>query len=245
MKINRVSIAGPDNKTEILKLALLQKKYPFVEWGILLSGFKAGTNRYPDAEWLYSLMVVNESVPLNLSGHICGKWMRDILAGHWTIFQHHLMLAGHFNRWQFNCHGNTSALKRPECLSCLKKVFYSNGTFTDKLPDPAFIFPWNGGDHDYLDVIKEQGISANLLFDISGGKGIKLGKAAKWPKAIGYTGYAGGLNPDDIEEQIAAIDPVIGDQVVWLDLESGVRTDNEFDLEKVEQFLKIAQKWVV
>ena len=31
---------------------------------------------------------------------------------------------------------------------------------------------------------------------------------------------------------------------VWIDLESGARTDNEFDLVKVEKILEVASKYV-
>jgi hypothetical protein len=47
MKIDRVTITGADNNNTHEELLELQKKYPFVEWGILYSQKKAGENRYP------------------------------------------------------------------------------------------------------------------------------------------------------------------------------------------------------
>jgi hypothetical protein len=48
VKIDKVTITGADNNTPISDLFVLQKQFPFVEWAILLSQSKAGTDRYPD-----------------------------------------------------------------------------------------------------------------------------------------------------------------------------------------------------
>jgi phosphoribosylanthranilate isomerase len=65
--------------------------------------------------------------------------------------------------------------------------------------------------------------TVDWLFDRSGGL---------WPPHPGgdrLVGYAGGIGPDnvaDVLEQIGATGPY------WIDMESGVRTDDRFDLGK-------------
>jgi len=75
MNINRVTITGADDKTDINKLSVLAYKYPFVEWGILFSGTKEGTPRYPSNSWILDV----ESMDLPLSAHFCGQYSREIL----------------------------------------------------------------------------------------------------------------------------------------------------------------------
>lgn len=79
---------------------------------------------------------------------------------------------------------------------------------------------------------EHQGI--DWLFDQSGGKGKTPGE---WPPYPGrFVGYAGGITPDNVLATIAAIDAT---GPYWLDMESGVRTDDWFDLEKVEKVCEL------
>jgi hypothetical protein len=67
------------------------------------------------------------------------------------------------------------------------------------------------------------------LFDQSGGRGVV---PAAWPAHPGeerLVGYAGGIGPENVLDVLAAID---ADGPYWIDMESGVRTDDRFDLEK-------------
>jgi phosphoribosylanthranilate isomerase len=61
-----------------------------------------------------------------------------------------------------------------------------------------------------------------------------------------YHGYAGGLGPDNLAHEIPRIAKAAGDARVWLDMESGVRSNNDkqFDLDKVLQCLEIAKPFV-
>lgn len=75
--LDRVTFTGIDNLTDVNKLISLSKKYPFVEFGCLIS--KTNTNwdiinRYP------SLIILNnlKNSNVNLSLHICGIYARNI-----------------------------------------------------------------------------------------------------------------------------------------------------------------------
>lgn len=67
----------------------------------------------------------------------------------------------------------------------------------------------------------------NILYDCSGGKGIQ---PSKWPSdhSDKLVGYAGGINTDNVKEILGQIDA----NDFWIDIESGVRTANLFDIEK-------------
>ena len=75
MKINKVTITGADDKTDIDKLIRLTDKYPFVEWGILFSSGREGTQRYPSHEWIKQIVETD----LPLSAHFCGWWAKQVL----------------------------------------------------------------------------------------------------------------------------------------------------------------------
>ena len=78
-----------------------------------------------------------------------------------------------------------------------------------------------------------------VLFDGSAGEGIAPGE---WPKPLaGHAcGYAGGLNPDNMQKNLDAISRATPDTYsTWVDQETGARTDNKFDLTKVERVLEI------
>jgi hypothetical protein len=70
--------------------------------------------------------------------------------------------------------------------------------------------------------------SVDWLFDQSGGRGVV---PAAWPRHRGnhLVGYAGGINPDNVLDVVMGINSV---GPYWLDMESGVRTDNKLDVDK-------------
>jgi len=78
-----------------------------------------------------------------------------------------------------------------------------------------------------------------VLFDESAGRGIS---PDSWdaPLAGHFCGYAGGMNPDNVARNIDIISKVAAGQTTWIDMETGVRTNDHFDLGKVRRVLDIA-----
>ena len=98
-------------------------------------------------------------------------------------------------------------------------------------------------DKDHLDIYLET-LKKNALFDhnysalldASGGRGINTGiDILHTSKKIGY---AGGFNPDNVEEKLSYLLENV-DGPFWIDMESGVRTDDWFDLNKVIKVMEI------
>lgn len=72
------------------------------------------------------------------------------------------------------------------------------------------------------------------VFDASGGRGIA---PAEWPRHPGFlVGYAGGLGPDTVS---AALEAIATDWPYWIDMESGVRSDDRFDLTKCRRVCEL------
>jgi hypothetical protein len=113
----------------------------------------------------------------------------------------------------------------------------------------AIVNLWQFGKHIERPVIMQhsralpfRAVPVQVLQDQSGGRG-EL--AAEWVepsplcvKAGGGIGYAGGLNPDNIAEQMPKIIKASNGQRFWIDCESGVRTDDWFDTAKAEAMIR-------
>jgi hypothetical protein len=249
--IDRVTITGADDSVDPNELAALSKRFPFVEWGILLSARAEGTNRFPSRKWIDRLSDlwwemlgdaerrnaagnINNDV-LTLSGHVCGRWVREICGGMWTVADSLGKSFDMFSRIQLNFHAEVHKLDRKKFIE---------GFDDERLYFRQFIFQLDDVNNDILDMAREADIDAVALFDTSGGIG-RLPE--KWPAARDfYCGYAGGLSPENLTIQLEAIEKVCGQGPIWIDVETHVRSDNDsqFDLDKVTKFLETAEPWV-
>lgn len=244
MKLDRVTITGADNSIPPHDLEQLSMRYPFVEWGILVSRSQEGGRRFPTSQWITILQdIVQYRTPMNLSLHVCGSWVRSLLLGR---FEMPITFYRAMQRVQLNFHA-----QREECNPIgFGNVLMSLGA------DRQFIFQIDGATgNEHFDAIYSENpnctVDAVPLFDISGGAGI-LPDA--WPKpewmetdsAFIYHGYAGGLGPDNLAQQIPLIAEAAGNCRIWIDMERRVRSedDQQFDLRKVERCLQIAEPFV-
>ena len=76
--LNRVTFTGVDDRTNVNDLVDLTKRFPFVEFGVLISkGYtnKGVVNRYPNTTIFKKL----KNNGLNLSCHLCGSVARNII----------------------------------------------------------------------------------------------------------------------------------------------------------------------
>jgi len=55
--ITKVTITGPDDSIDPSELISLNNKYPFVEWGILVSQKHFGANRFPSMEYITKALI--------------------------------------------------------------------------------------------------------------------------------------------------------------------------------------------
>lgn len=70
------------------------------------------------------------------------------------------------------------------------------------------------------------------LLDCSGGRGTQI---QEWPQytPAQFVGYAGGFRPGNVKEFLQKLHP--HHHGFWIDMETGVRTDDWFDIEKCRQ----------
>ena len=78
MKLTKVTFTGVDERTDVKRLVQLQKRFPFVEFGVLLSyDWQFNGNRFVDP----LIISVLRDRELSLSAHFCGQAALDVAAG--------------------------------------------------------------------------------------------------------------------------------------------------------------------
>ena len=227
MKISKVTITGADNNTHPADMQKLSDKYPFVEWGILFSKSSAGKDRYPSREKIEQF----EHLNVNLSAHFCGEYSRNVvLKGDIAEISHHFR----FKRVQLNFNFQNTV---PE-LPLLRRVMYT-------YPNREFILQYNQSNVPAINsFLNTPPRNVALLYDASGGRGTEIRTFS--PSFAQPTGYAGGITPDNVESICQTLSKMSnpGESPIWIDMESGVRTDNELDMDKVKKVLEITKNYV-
>lgn len=217
-----VTLTGLDNHTDVGALVRLQERYPFVEFGVLISSSLSNQNtnrRYPHLTLLKRL----RGAGLHLSCHVCGTAARAIVTD---------------NDWS-----EVEKLVGPQ-LELFQRIQLNIGPFRRFSRDIAFPPPWS-----YLLQLKR--FTACYEFyrekpnvfgfqDNSGGTGTY---SADWMNLDGrYFGYGGGLGPENCGEavrEIAAVHP--GD--FWIDMESSLRSGADWlDLNRCEAVLRTCEE---
>lgn len=105
-------------------------------------------------------------------------------------------------------------------------------------PDPFAARDYCRGWGDVTAIVQMRGAAfpavvedCDWLFDRSGGEGKEPDFWPRHPGGERLVGYAGGINPGNVR---AVIETIASTGPYWIDMESGVRTDDWLDLDKVE-----------
>lgn len=236
-RLKHITFTGIDEKTDIKILEEIQEEYPIAEFGVLTSyHWNENGNRYLNPELVKNL----SGHGLNLSLHICGSAAHDAAVGKWedideTIFPTPIGIEL-FKRVQLNLAGRKD---NPDY--CWIPLIIGQELIIQQrieLELPLYentIKKWKEVPFPHRDTI-------SALLDSSGGRGIDT-PLKVWPSS-GKIGYAGGFNPDNIEGKLSFLEKNVRCGEYWIDMESGVRTDDWFDLNKVVKVLEICNQIV-
>ncbi len=249
MRLDRVTITGADDQTPVSEMLKISEQFPFVEWGILSSESSNGDPRFPSNDWVDRLLTSAEG-RLKLSLHLCGRWVRQLLLGRNDLPGDGI--ARDFQRVQLNFHAEKTPCTPRDFFAALRSI-------DEQSIKRQWIFQHDGASgNDYMDSLLAEfwnttSVDTVALFDVSGGAGIV---PKDWPEPeyvdhqdidadrdhYGYHGYAGGLGPENVMDELARIrrvvDKVDRDCRIWIDMETHVRTDEVLDLAKVRAVLE-------
>jgi hypothetical protein len=217
-----VTFSGVDPTVSAADMAFLQKDFPKVEFGFLLSEKRQGQDpRYPAFDWLLSRSA-EFWAEFNCSAHLCGSaiFRRFLERDRWFLS----FLRHSFRRVQVNF----NYLDEPFDHELFNQA-------AAQLPNLQIITQYNKANNQvskHFDFLNHA-----LLFDESGGNGVEAGLF--WPTIPNkFCGYAGGLGPDNIAQQLVKISHAAGNDEYWIDMETGVRTDDKFDINKCHSVLQ-------
>lgn len=223
-RLTHVTFTGVDGRTDLDRLKAIAARYPFAEFGILMSkSTDLDQNRFPD---VIPILKGLDRSGVRLSAHLCGRLARDIVrTGEFGDFKRACGIRSDlFSRCQLNVAGvgiedPTRFLWFP---SMMKQVIVQQNSGEVFSEEKESLF-----DHfAYYNPL------CSLLVDDSGGRG-KRGRLRIANAPV--VGYAGGISPENVSEILGELLDSEKVRDFWIDMESGVRTDNWFDLDKVEE----------
>lgn len=208
MKPFRITFTGIDESTRPRELFSLLHADPRVELAILYSETRAGSARYPFPDWIdVTVSKVNALFPHRLALHLCGRTVKRLIGG--TV-PSDLPSLWKFARIQLN------GKFEEEHAEQLQRLIGEGLSF-------PIITQYDGNEqlHEQVNRRRHQ-----VLFDASGGRGVKR---KDWPKHMGdwVCGYAGGLGPDNLREELPRIAAAAGNHDYWIDMESSLRDDED------------------
>lgn len=224
MHLKYCSITGADDDVDIKDLSALAREYPFVEWAILLLPDLAGKARCPSYGWIARF--IRDYKGRHTAMHLCDQALLDFVANQREVME---LMAG-FWRIQLNLRfGDVEGKYDIKELIARVKENPACQFIVQYTPDKAHILPLFEGITNHA-----------LLFDASAGQGLS---PDAWPAPIKghFCGYAGGINPNNVIRNLELIARAVGDGETWIDMESGVRTDDQFDIGKARKILEAAK----
>ena len=230
MKLTRVTFTGIDKWTDLQRLSSLSQKYPYAEFGLLVSkDWKENGPRFPDPAIIWEIAKCWSHQPIPLSCHLCGQLAMQAAHGDFSFVESLTAkeLFSIFERIQLN-------VKADDLLDVLRRLPDTGKEIIVKMKSTAIC-------EKFLQGGSPKGMS--YLLDASGGRGI--GTTIEILNAPGiHVGYAGGIGPENIEEKLRFLLDYPTDDEFWIDMETRVRSEDKFDLDKVEQVLIVCDSLI-
>lgn len=205
-----IAFTGVDSADCLLGMKELARHYP-IEWGVLIDDAKVDDVLFANSELREELLAASG---LRYAAHVCGEQAGYIAN---SPEKAGLNLAG-FQRLQVNHSFSGSNLEQIE--NCVR--FGRTQTLRTML--------------QCLDNFPTD-TRLDWLYDTSFGTGKSPNRWPPLPHGGPLCGYSGGIRAENVREILSAISALRGSQY-FIDMESGVRTNGRFDLEKCEAVCK-------
>lgn len=220
-----IGFCGADNQTDIADMIRQHTQYPTIEWGILFHPDKVNTSRYPGEQWLSKLKdrKLKDST-LRLAGHLCGTYCSDVIKGNIEFIR----TLSHFDRFQVNAtKENGVTFDLPSAIAGLSSTITS-------CPNKEWILQYNDQTKELCQGVKHFP-NVSLLYDSSCGTGQIIDRFENvenhWK-----VGFAGGISDSNIRDILNRA--ILVKECEWIDMESGVRENDMFSIEKCERCMK-------
>lgn len=236
MKLKYVTLTGIDITTSQSDILMISSQRPYVEWGILISE-KNESERFMPITGVQSLLeaVRENEKRIKLSFHFCGKSVANVI----NMLPDYMELISLAHsvadlRIQLNFNHNSGKINVAQLLWFIKRIYPIN-----------VIVQINWNNRQLPSILSGIG-NANYLFDSSGGTGKLMQEIEKPLTSLDYRGniftplcgYAGGISIHNLFETLGRLGAVVPtDTLTWIDMESSIRTNGLFDIEKARIIL--------
>jgi phosphoribosylanthranilate isomerase len=229
--LDRLSLTGADDNTLLLDLANLSTEFSFIEWALLYSPYTEGKQRNPSQRWRQEFF--DMQLPGHNAIHLCGDLAFEQLLANQLPAE-----LEYADRMQLNINARKPSFTTSQVLDVYKRAMDIS---------PAVILQYHAGTASVITsfINSLQNVDrgrVHILMDDSRGRGQS---PDNWELPEGlehmFCGFAGGLGPSNIEQAIVTMEAHA--VPYWADMETGIRTDNEFDLHKVKQVVQAAAFW--
>lgn len=231
-KMKWVSLTGAEDSVDPVALAQLGKEHPHAEWALLYVQEREGQGRNPSQAWRERFLSEMESSGGRSALHLCARqsFERLLSEGVWDELKR-------YSRIQANLNSRGDFFDKDQAFKIWDALAGGTGGLIIQLHDA--VEPWAS------EWMQKRGLDplVTVLFDESKGRGKMPGVWRSKLEGIGC-GYAGGLGPENIAEQMPAIVAAAGAPGCWIDMETRLRTDGLFDLDKCRLVLESAAPWL-
>lgn len=189
-----------------------------VEIGILFSANPKERPRYPERNIILGMQSILAYHGFRRALHVCGSAARRMLL-EGTMFDI-------LNVERIQVNGRVSV----EELSAICRKYTKWEIITQHTRENSVLLDERWPNH-------------SVLVDASGGRGIS---PREWERPITdkRVGYAGGLGPDNIVEEVEKIRSVASENF-WIDMENKLRDENDlFSVEKANAVASLCKEWL-
>lgn len=233
-----VSFVGVDERTnlnDLLKVPNIRLD-EFNEFSILFSDSKSKQNhiRYPSYEFCKNFLEWGSSRAIHPSLHLCGSVIERYLKQEKNVME--LCEKAHRIQLNMNIRNFPSYEKLTTDLISVMTTHKHYIVLQENKTKRNFNL-------SFLKTIPKSLYSqVSLLHDGSGGFGREIAQIDP-PDPNFFTGYAGGINPDNVVKIVNLIENNNSKNLqYYIDMESGVRIDNIFSIEKCQQIIDNLKK---
>lgn len=222
-----ITFSGVDDNVNVADLELFSKRFSTIEWGVLYCPEKEGTARHPSAVWRTSFI---DHGFASSCLHLCGEQVfRNVLDSRRreSVLRH----AKRYRRVQADINFKRRAFTDDQVLGVYLLLLEN---------DTTLVVRYDAESHNVIVRLFDRigrlhSDKVHVLFDMPPSHGRK---PLPWPSPLIYDtlyGYAGNIGPGSVAQQLERIHEAFGEDFsnYWLDVESGVRTGNQFDHYKV------------
>lgn len=243
MILRYITCSDPREDTPVNDILELSQFTPNTEIAVQAHPSKMSFDM-PRYKWFTQILKESLYMPTapNIAVHInmdwCDKFCRGILAPELIdmFFLSRYDGTPVIRRWQININGSKTKKFQTDNIAAL----------LTNSPNREFIFQYAAPEYHRMHKLDKTGAKFSVLYDTSGGTG-KSTRNWRTPLFESHPqGYAGGLSPENVVENLNKIAKVAGDRTdIWIDAESKLKIPGTktFDINRAKQYINAAYRW--